>query len=65
MYGTADALCPIEGSAMLAANIGATDLTVKGYEGLYHEILNEPEQDRVLEDMCAWLGSHVAAVASR
>ena len=65
MYGTADELCPIEGSAMLAANIGATDLTVKGYEGLYHEILNEPEQDRVLEDMCAWLGSHVAAVASR
>jgi acylglycerol lipase len=65
MYGTADELCPIEGSAMLAANIGATDLTVKGYEGLYHEILNEPEQDRVLDDMCAWLGSHVAAVASR
>ena len=55
MYGTADGLCPIAGSAMLADRIGVTDVTVKGYEGLYHEILNEPEQAVVLDDMCAWL----------
>ncbi len=65
MYGTADGLCPTAGSVMLAENIGATDLTVRPYEGLYHEILNEPEQDRVLDDMCAWLSARAAAVASR
>ena len=60
MYGTADALCPPAGSIMLNERIGAADKTLKAYDGLYHEILNEPEQDQVLDDMCAWLAAHVA-----
>jgi alpha-beta hydrolase superfamily lysophospholipase len=64
MYGTADGLCPIEGSQMLAERIGSDDLTVKAYDGLYHEILNEPEQGRVLDDICAWLGARAAALSS-
>ncbi len=62
MYGTADQLCPIEGSVMLGDRIGAEDKSVKAYEGLYHEIFNEPEQAQVLDDMCAWLAAHVTAV---
>ncbi len=49
---------------MLADRIGSRDLVTRAYEHLYHEILNEPEQDRVLDDVCAWLGAHVAAVAA-
>ncbi len=60
MYGTADALCPPAGSVMLNERIGATDKTIKAYDGLYHEILNEPEQEQVLDDMCAWLAARVA-----
>ena len=60
MYGTADALCPPAGSVMLNERIGATDKTIKAYDGLYHEILNEPEQQQVLDDMCAWLAARVA-----
>ncbi len=60
MYGTADALCPPAGSLMLNERIGAADKTLKAYDGLYHEIFNEPEQDQVLDDMCAWLAAHVA-----
>ncbi len=60
MYGTADGLCPPSGSIMLSERIGATDTTLKAYDGLYHEILNEPEQQQVLDDMCAWLAAHVA-----
>jgi alpha-beta hydrolase superfamily lysophospholipase len=55
MYGTADRLCPPAGSLMLHDRIGAQDRTLKVYDGLYHEIFNEPEQDRVLEDLCEWL----------
>jgi alpha-beta hydrolase superfamily lysophospholipase len=62
MYGTADGLCPPRGSKMLNERIGAADKTLKSYEGLYHEILNEPEQDQVMDDMCAWLAAHVAVV---
>jgi alpha-beta hydrolase superfamily lysophospholipase len=34
------------------------------YEGLYHEILNEPEQDLVLDEVCSWLGARVGAVTA-
>jgi alpha-beta hydrolase superfamily lysophospholipase len=64
MYGTDDGLCPPRGSVMLAESIGSSDLKTRAYEGLYHEILNEPEQDRVLDDMCSWLRAHVGAVAA-
>jgi acylglycerol lipase len=59
LYGTADGLCPTEGSVMLGQRIGATDRTIKSYPGLYHEILNEPEREQVMDDLCAWLNVHV------
>jgi alpha-beta hydrolase superfamily lysophospholipase len=59
MWGTADRLCPTSGSELVAANIGSQDLTVKRYEGLFHEILNEPECEQVLSDMLAWLDRHL------
>jgi acylglycerol lipase len=61
MYGSEDRLCPPSGSVMLGERIGAADITVIPYEGLYHEILNEPEQQTVLDDMCAGLDAHVGA----
>jgi acylglycerol lipase len=60
MYGTADGLCPPRGSLMLSERIGSTDKTLKSYAGLYHEILNEPERDEVLGDMCSWLAARIA-----
>jgi alpha-beta hydrolase superfamily lysophospholipase len=60
MWGTADRLCPPAGSELVAANIGSDDLTVKRYEGLFHEIMNEPEQAQVLDDLVAWLDSHLS-----
>lgn len=59
MYGSADRLCPPAGSLGLHDCIGAQDRTLKVYDGLYHEIFNEPEQDGVLEDVCAWLRERV------
>jgi lysophospholipase len=61
MWGTADRLCPPAGSELVAANIGAEDLTVKRYEGLFHEILNEPERAQVLDDLVGWLDAHLRA----
>ena len=63
MYGTADRLCPPAGSVMLGERIGARDTTLTPYDGLYHEILNEPEQEQVLEELCSWLAAHVAVRA--
>jgi lysophospholipase len=60
MYGTDDGLCPPRGSVMLSERIGSTDKTLKPYQGLYHEILNEPERDEVLSDLRSWLATRIA-----
>ena len=64
LYGTADGLCPPAGSEMLAERIGSADTTVKAYEGLFHEILNEPERDAVMDDMCSWLRGRIRATVA-
>ena len=38
---------------------GSEDLTVIRYEGLYHEVFNEPEQQKVLDDVVGWLEAHL------
>jgi alpha-beta hydrolase superfamily lysophospholipase len=60
LYGTADGLCAPAGSVMLGERIGAADMTVKAYAGLFHEILNEPEREAVLADLVAWLAERVS-----
>lgn len=64
LYGTADGLCTPAGSEVLAERIGASDLTVKAYDGLFHEILNEPERETVLADIVSWLGARVGTAAA-
>ena len=59
LYGTADRLCPPAGSVMLAELLGSDDVTIRAYEGLYHEILNEPERETVIADVRAWLAERV------
>ena len=59
MHGSDDKLVPVAGSRLIDDTIGSSDKTLKIYDGLYHEIFNEPEQDQVLDDLVAWLDAHV------
>lgn len=59
MHGTADKLVPLAGSQLIHDTIGSSDKTIKTYDGLYHEIFNEPEKEQVLDDLVAWLDVHV------
>jgi acylglycerol lipase len=58
LHGTADELAPFEGSQQLALRVRSTDRTLKLYEGLAHEVLNEPEKQEVIADLLAWLDLH-------
>jgi alpha-beta hydrolase superfamily lysophospholipase len=58
LHGGADRLVPPAASAVVRENAGSADLTVKIYEGLYHEPHNEPERDQVLADVVSWLDAH-------
>ncbi|MFH1775847.1 MAG: lysophospholipase [Chloroflexota bacterium] len=55
MHAASDRLSNPEGSQMLYELVNSKDKTMKNYEGLYHEIFNEPEHGQVLADMENWL----------
>ncbi len=59
MQGGADHLVDPDGAQILYEKAGSKDKTLKIYEGLYHEIFNEPEHERVLTDVEEWLASRV------
>ncbi|MFI6044395.1 alpha/beta fold hydrolase [Nocardia sp. NPDC051321] len=59
LHGTADALAAPSSTDLIEHGAGSKDLTAIRYEGLYHEIFNEPEQDKVLGDVVDWLEAHV------
>lgn len=61
LHGTADAACDVEGSRVLHLRAGSHDKTLCLYEGLYHEVLSEPERDRVLGDLIAWMNPRRSA----
>lgn len=57
-HGTDDELTDPAGSRLLEATSGSPDQTVRWYEGLWHEIYNEPEHERPLTDLRNWLAAH-------
>jgi alpha-beta hydrolase superfamily lysophospholipase len=55
LHGGADRLMPPSASEVVRAHAGSPDLTVRIWDGLFHEPHNEPEKDQVLDDVVAWL----------
>ena len=61
LQGAADKLVDPQGAQVLFDRVSSTDKTIKVYEGLYHEVFNEPEHDRVLGDVEKWLAGQLAS----
>jgi acylglycerol lipase len=59
MQGGADRLVDPDGAQILYERAGSKDKTLKIYDGLYHEIFNEPEHAMVFKDIETWLAAHV------
>jgi acylglycerol lipase len=59
LQGSDDMLSHPQGAQMLYDLVSSSDKTLKVYEGLYHEVFNEPERDTVLSDVADWLGARV------
>jgi alpha-beta hydrolase superfamily lysophospholipase len=55
LHGSADRLVPLAAVRPLYQAFGTRDRTLKVYDGLYHEVFNEPERDRVIADLYQWL----------
>ncbi|WP_459545090.1 alpha/beta hydrolase [Nocardia sp. X0981] len=61
LHGTADAIAAPASTDRIEQHAGTTDLTIRRYEGLYHEVFNEPERDTVLADVLTWLRERTPA----
>lgn len=59
VHGAQDRLVPVAGSRRLVECVGSSDVELKVYPGLYHEVFNEPERDRVLDDVVCWIVKRV------
>jgi alpha-beta hydrolase superfamily lysophospholipase len=57
-HGALDAIVDPAGFRRLESACGSPDLTVRWYEGLWHEIYNEPERAGPLGDLRDWLAAH-------
>jgi alpha-beta hydrolase superfamily lysophospholipase len=55
LHGGSDAIVDCSASREFYDRISSQDRTLHIYEGLYHEIFNEPEQGDVFADLLAWV----------
>ncbi len=58
LQGTGDKLSSSRGAELFFQLAPAKDKLLKLYDGLYHEVLSEPERDQVLADVLSWLSGH-------
>jgi len=55
VHGEDDRLVSAEGSRRLVEHVGSRDVELKVYPELFHEVFNEPERDRVIDDVTEWI----------
>lgn len=55
LHGTGDRVASAEGSRKLHLRAASHDKTLHLYEGLFHELLSEPEREQVVDDLVRWL----------
>lgn len=63
LHGTADKVTKPEGSQQFYASAGSRDKTLKLYDGHAHDLLNDLDRDRVMDDIVEWLDERLPARA--
>lgn len=59
LHGADDQICDISGADYVFVELVVVDKQIQRCHGLYHEVLNEPEKDKVIGDVVTWLDAHV------
>jgi acylglycerol lipase len=61
LHGNEDHAAKMSGSVHFYENAGATDKTLKLYDGGFHDLLNDIDRDRVMADVLDWIATHLSA----
>jgi len=59
LHGTNDKATKYSGSQFFYDNTGASDKTLKLYEGHYHDLLNDIDKEKVMADIKTWVIEHI------
>ena len=59
LQGGGDRMVDPAGARLLYERAGSADKTLRIYEGLWHEIFNEPERESVIRDVEDWLSARL------
>ncbi len=59
VHGSEDRLIDLDGSRQLVEAVGSSDVELKIYPGLYHEVFNEPERNQILDDVVSWINARL------
>lgn len=59
MHGSKDVMTAPQGSQLLHDSVSSSDKKIRIYEGLFHEIFNEPEAETIFEEMVVWLNERI------
>lgn len=62
LHGSEDRLAAVEGSEILHSRIKSTEKILKIYSGLRHDLLHEPEKEKIWQDIAEWMGAHVRPI---
>ena len=65
IHGGDDVISVADNSRLIYERSGTADKTLEIYDGLWHEVFNEPERDKVLADLVGWLDQHVPTLSGR
>lgn len=57
MVGSGDGIVDPSTTQEFFGTIASSDKTLKVYDGLYHEVLNEPEKEILLSEISAWISA--------
>jgi alpha-beta hydrolase superfamily lysophospholipase len=61
LHGADDRLTPPTGSELVDELASSEDKTLKIYDGLRHEILNEPEGPEIIAEIVAWIDARTGS----
>jgi alpha-beta hydrolase superfamily lysophospholipase len=55
-HGTSDTIVPLRSSTLVWSKVGTPEgsRVFKKYDGLRHEIMNEPTREEVIQDIISW-----------
>ena len=61
LHGTADKAAKASGSQLFFDKAGATDKTLKLYEGRFHDLLNDLGKEEVIAEIASWIAARLPA----